>query len=141
MIDMTVTFDTDTIRLITLFENLTGAPVKDCIIEENVIYFVVDEGKIGLAIGKNGNVIKNAEGVIGKTIKVFEYSDDMCKFVKNLIPQCTEIKVRNEDDKIIIEARVEKNDRAMVIGRDGRNLKLLKEVIKRLHKVDDLILR
>ena len=124
MIHMVVTFDTDTIRLITLFENLTGAPVKDCIIEENIIYFVVDSGKMGVAIGKNGNVIKNAEEVIGKMIKVFEYSDDLCGFVKNLIPQCTEIKVKNEDDKIVVEVRVEKNDRAVIIGRDGRRVEI-----------------
>lgn len=29
----------------------------------------------------------------------------------------------------------------MLIGRDGRNLKVLKEVIKRSHRVDDLVIR
>jgi N utilization substance protein A len=57
---MPVTFDTETIRMITLFENITGAPVKDCLIEENTLYLVVDEGKVGIAIGKNGNSVKHA---------------------------------------------------------------------------------
>jgi len=138
---MPVTFDTDTIRLITLFENITGAPVKDCLIDENTIYFVIDEGKVGIAIGKNGNSVKHAENIIGKTIKLFEYAPDLEKFVKNLIPQVTEVKIDNKEGKIVVEIRVEKKDRALVIGRDSKNLKLFKEILHRNHKIDELIVR
>lgn len=138
---MTLTFDTETIRLMTLFENVTGAPVKDCLIENDTVYFIVDEGKIGIAIGKNGNSVKHAENLIGKTIKLFEYSKEPNKFVKNLIPQAVEIRIRNEDEQIIVEIRVEKNDRALVIGRDGKNLKLFKELLQRSHNVTELVVR
>ena len=49
---MRLTFDTDTIRLITLFENITHAPVKDCLVDKdaNTIYFIVEEGNIVVAI-------------------------------------------------------------------------------------------
>ena len=138
---MTLTFDTETIRLMTLFENVTGAPVKDCLIENDTIYFIIEEGKVGIAIGKNGNSVKHAEKMVGKTIKLFEFSKELNKFVKNLIPQATEVRIRNENEKVIIEIRVEKKDRAVVIGRDGRNLKLFKELLQRSHKVNDLIIR
>ena len=137
---MTLTFDTDTIRIITLFENITHAPVKDCLTdpESNTVYFVVEEGKLGIAIGKNGNSVRHAENVIGKTIKLFEFSKDVVTFVKKLIPQTTSVKVRNMDNNVTIEIHVEKKNRAMVIGRNGRNLKLYKELLKRNHKVDNL---
>lgn len=140
---MKLTFDTEAIRLITLFENMTHAPVKDCLIDDdtNTIYFVIEEGKIGIAIGKNGNSVKHAEHVIGKTIKLFEFSGDIVSFVKKIIPQATAIKVRNEDGKVTIEVRVEKKNRPLVIGRGGRNLKICKELFKRNHKVDDLSIR
>src|SRR3989344_4512398 len=131
MIIMAMTFDTETIRLMALFENLTGAPVKDCIIDNGVVYFVVDEGKIGIAIGKNGSSVQHAEKKIGKTIKLFEYSKNVEQFIKNLIPKANDIKIRNEENKSIVEIRIEKGDRAMVIGRDGKNLKLLKELLER----------
>jgi N utilization substance protein A len=138
---MTIKFDTETIRLMTLFENLTGTSVKDCLIDENTIYLVVGEGELGIAIGKNGNSVKNAENMMNKTIKLFEYSDDLSKFVKNLIPKVTSVTIHNQDDRVVIEVRVEKNDRAMVIGRNGKNLKIFKELLKRSHNVSDLIVR
>lgn len=138
---MPVSFDTETIRLITLFENVTGAPVKDCLIEENTIYFVIDEGKVGIAIGKNGNSVKHAENILGKTIKLFEYANDVEKFVKNLIPQANEVKIEKTDEKIVVEIKVDKKDRALVIGRDSKNLKLFKEILRRNHNIDELIVR
>jgi len=138
---MPVTFDTETIRLITLFENVTGAPVKDCLIDENILYLIIDEGKVGIAIGKNGNSVKHAENLIGKTIKLFEYATTLEKFVKNLIPQATEVKIEDKDGKKIVVVHVEKKDRALVIGRDSKNLKLFKEILHRSYSIDELNVR
>jgi len=140
---VTVRFDTETIRLITLFENLTNAPVKDCLVNTstNTVYFIIEEGKVGVAIGKNGNNVRNAEKVIGKNIKLFESSDDVCIFVKNLIPQANDVRVMNECEKTLIEVKIDKKNRALVIGRDRKNIKLFKELLRRNHSVDDLIVK
>ena len=140
---MTLLFDNDTIRLMNLFENITGAPVKDCLIdnENGIVYFVVVEDKVGVAIGKNGAAVKKAERMIGKSIKLFEYSKDLTSFVKKLVPQANGVKIRTEDDKTIIEIKVDKKDKAMVIGRDAKNLKLFKELLQRNHNVGDIVVR
>jgi N utilization substance protein A len=138
---MVIRFDTETIRLMTLFENLTGVPAKDCLVEENVVYFLVDEENVGMAIGKNGNSVKNVENVINKTVKIFGFSNDLNKFVKNLVPKATDIKIIDQEGKKIVEVSIEKSDRPIVIGREGKNLKILKELLKRNHNVDDLIIR
>ena len=78
------------------------------------------------------------ELLYGKTIKLFESSNDLVGSVKKMIPQATSIKVKNEDGKVTVEIRVEKKNRPIVIGRNGRNLKLYKELLKRNHKVDNL---
>ena len=137
------TFDTETIRLINLFENVTGAPVKDCLVDSatNTIYFIVDQGKVGIAIGKNGNSVKKAERITGKSIKLFEFSKDIVLFVKNLIPQVSEVKIRSEDGKSVVEIKVEKKSKALVIGRDGKNLKIYKELLQRNQGINDLIIR
>jgi len=133
---MTITFTTETIRLLTLFENITNVPVRDCFVNNDVIYYIVEEGKIGLAIGKGGNSIKNVEKVVGKKVKVFEYSTDPVKFVKKLIPQCKEVKINNSDNTA--EIRVSKRDRGLVIGRGGEKIKVYKEILKRIHNISDI---
>jgi N utilization substance protein A len=141
---MKLNFDTDTIRLMTLFENVLHVRVKDCVLnaDENCIYLVIDDGMIGLAIGKNGASVKYAEKVVGKTIKLFEFSSNLVEFVKKMIPQTTSVRVRSEDDgRTVVEVHVERKNRPIVIGRDGRNLKMYKELLKRNHKADDLVIR
>ena len=135
---MTITFNTETIRLLTLFENMTNAPVIDCFTDNDVVYYIVEEGKIGLAIGKNGNSIKNVERVVGKRVKVFEYSKNLEKFVKNLIPQCKEINVTGDRGMLKVEIKVSRNDKGFVIGRGGEKIKIYKEILKRVHNISDI---
>ncbi|MCX6821091.1 MAG: NusA-like transcription termination signal-binding factor [Candidatus Aenigmarchaeota archaeon] len=141
---MKLNFDTDTIRMMTLFENMMHVHVKDCVLdpESNSVCLVIEEGMIGLAIGKNGASVKRAEQVVGRQIKMFEFSNNLVEFVKKMIPQTNSVRVRSEDDgRIVVEVHVDKKNRPLVIGRDGRNLKLYKELLKRNHKADDLIIR
>ena len=62
------TFDTETLNMLRVFEDITGAAVRDCIIDENnsAIVFIVEPGQMGLAIGKNGINIKMAEKFLKK---------------------------------------------------------------------------
>jgi N utilization substance protein A len=135
---MTITFTTESIRLLTLFENMTNVSVRDCFITDDSIYYIVEEGKVGLAIGKNGNSIKNVERVVGKKVKVYEYSSDIKNFVKNLIPQSREVKIIDDNDSIKIEVKVSKNNRGLVIGRGGEKIKIYKKILKRIHNVSDI---
>jgi len=127
--------------MITFFENFTGVSVRDCLVNNNCIYFIVEEGKVGIAIGKNGSSVKNIEKMIRKNVKLFEFSKDLNVFVRKLIPQANEIKIRNENERVVVEVRVEKKDKALVIGRDRRNVKLFKELLQRSHNVSELIIR
>ena len=139
---MSLTLNTESIGMITLFENLTGTMVKDCIIDNvtNTVYFVIEEGKVGIAIGKNGSCVKNVERLIKKNVKIFEFSGDLGSFIKNLIPQASDVRIKNGEG-IMVEVRVDKKDKAIVIGREGKNLKLFKELLKRNHGVTELVIR
>jgi N utilization substance protein A len=140
---MQVTLDTETIRLITLFENLTGAGVRDCLVDNaaSVVYFVIEEGEVGKAIGNNGSIVKKTENLIKKNIKLFEFSNDVERFVRNLIPQTNLVKLKNENGRNVMDIWVNKRDKAVVIGRDGKNLKIFKELLQRNHDVSKVMVR
>ncbi len=85
MTKMKIKLDTESIRFITLFENMTKALVRDCIANDDKIIFVVMEGFAGVAIGKGGSNIKNLEGKLKKKIEIIEFSKDPIKFLTNIM--------------------------------------------------------
>ena len=131
---MKVKLDQNTIQMISIFHNLTGTNVVDCLNEEDCIYFVVAEGQYGLAVGKGGAKIKNAERVFKKSIKVFEHSQDLEKFLHNLIPEIESMEMRNK----MIFVKVSSSDRARTIGKAGKNVKVINKLLSRLFDVEEL---
>ena len=134
---MKVILDQNCIEAINLFQNLTGATVIDSISEDGDIYFVIAEGQYGLAVGKGGSKIKNAEKVFKKTIKVLEYSEDLEKFVRNIVPEVQEISIHEK--QILLKVRPQ--DRARVIGKNGRNIKILNKFLQRLFDIEEMKLK
>ena len=74
---MSIKFTANEIRYIALFENMTGAMVKDCIIddENGKVTFVVKNGDMGLAIGKKGQNVKLASRLTHYKIDVKKVGD------------------------------------------------------------------
>jgi len=58
----------DEMRYIALFERISGASVKDCIVDEVEAraIFIVNPGQVGVAIGKGGRNIHTLEKMTGK---------------------------------------------------------------------------
>lgn len=131
---MKVTLDADAIQSMKFFQNMTGSSVIDCITDGDEIYFVVAHGQYGLSVGRQGVKIKNAEKLFKKPIKVFEYSTDLKEFVKNLVPEAQETEINGKK----IEIRIRQSDKAKVIGKGGKNIKILNKFLKRLFDIDSL---
>ena len=58
----------DELRLMSLFQNITGAVARDCIVDEKMdrVIFIVNKGQMGLAIGKGGSTIKQLQNVVSR---------------------------------------------------------------------------
>lgn len=142
---MGIKISTDEIKYIGLFESMTGATVKDCIFEDNKnkIVYVVKEGDMGLAIGKNGANAQRVKETLNKPIDILEYSDDPVKFIKNII---WPVKVKNihvserKDGKKIAVLDINKKDKGLVIGKEGKNIDRIKNLLKRHHNLDDIMI-
>jgi N utilization substance protein A len=133
----TVKLSTENVRTITAFENITKVQPKDCIITENFVYFLVDSKKMGLAIGKNGSVIKEVKRVLGKPIKIFAHYDSVEEFLKKIIPNVRSIDIN--DNGIIVSAP--QSEKLTIIGKNGENIKVIREILKRHFGVENFKLR
>ena len=120
---MAIKISTEDFRVISIFERITKIYPKDCLITDDMIYFLVEGKKISLAIGKGGSVIKEVSKHLGKPIKLFEYSSDPQTFIKNMIPTAENIKIENGSVEISVPAK----ERSAAIGREGKNIKAIKE--------------
>lgn len=134
---MSVKLGIDSIRTIALFEKLTNVHAKDCLITEDCVYFLVDPEKIGLAIGKNGAVIKEVRKSLGRQVKIFGYSDKPEEMIKNLIPNIKTMTFNNGSMVISIPS----DDKVSVIGKNGRNIKAIKEIMRRHFSIKYVKLR
>src|SRR3989344_1459285 len=106
----------DSINNINVFENLTRAKVKDCISEDGKLIFLVEEGNVKRALGNNNSNINRLSKILKKEIKIIAFSNDVCKFVSNLIypNRADEIKL---DDKIVTITVIDAVVRGRIFGR------------------------
>lgn len=138
-----IRFNDQSIRYITLFENITKTQVKDCIEREDTIYFIVSPGQLLLAIGKNGSTIRRLRGLFHKNIKIIEYSPKIETFIRNIFHEFTikDIRIEESNDKKnkMAFVSVDIRDKGKIIGRDSKNLKIAKEILSRHNNMDILI--
>ncbi len=123
-------------KYITLFETITQAQVKDCVVNE-IILFIVQENEIGKAIGKNGVNIRKMESILKKRIKIVEFNGDKLRFIQNFLYPLR-LKEIKEEEGIIKLYGPDTKTKGMIIGRDSSNLNHLKDIVRRYFKVEDI---
>ena len=123
-------------KLITLFESMTGAKVKDCIADEKLI-FVIEENEMGKAIGKNGVNIKRIENKLKKKIKLVEFSNNVIQFVKNIIYPVEVFDIKQESNIIIIHGK-DIQSKAMLIGRERQNINNVGDIVRRYFDIKEI---
>ena len=153
MIKKHIKIDRESMELISLFNNISGAIIKDCLIFKNqehnteVIIFLVKEEDVGKAIGKAGEHVKDLKSKLNKKIDVIAFSEDLNHFIQNILQttknsivvQDIEIKEsRNLKKTVIITVRPQ--DRGKAIGKEGSMIRKIKEIVIRYFDVDNVII-
>ena len=131
-----IKYNSDSMKLMTLFESMTGAKVRDCIVNEKV-FFVIEENDMGKAIGRNGANIKRIESVLKKKIKLAEFSTDVMQFVRNIVYPVEINDIKNDNGVVIIQGK-DTNAKAMLIGRDRQNVNHLSNIVKRYFDIKEI---
>ena len=123
-------------KLMILFESMTGAKVKDCIANEKLI-LIMEENEMGKAIGRNGINIKRMENNLKRKIKLVEFSNDVLKFIKNIIYPIEALDIKNEDEIITIHGK-DTSSKAMLIGRERQNINHISSIVKRYFDIKEI---
>ncbi|MCP4763834.1 MAG: NusA-like transcription termination signal-binding factor [archaeon] len=162
MLKKRVKIDRKAMELMSLFNNISGAIIKDCLIFQNpeymddgrgspssrdVIIFLVKKEDVGKAIGKAGEHVKDLMAKLQKKIDVIPFSDDLDQFInfilntsKNSIKvQSIEIKANKNDKKTVIIS-VNPQDRGKAIGKEGSMIRKIKTLVVRHYDVDNVII-
>lgn len=145
MAKATIKFTSEMIRYIGLFESLTGAAVKDCLIDENNrLIFVVEEGSMGLAIGKKGSNIKRLKKLIGRDFDILEFSKDPLQFLRNLLwpvrLQDVYLSEKSNGEKAI-NLTVPPKEKKILLSKKGEKIKRVKNILQRHYEIDEIRIR
>lgn len=135
-----VTFTEETLGYVTFFQGVTETRVLDCMADERRLVFVVQKGDLGKAIGKGGEHIAHLRRKMNKEIHVVEFSEDPAEFVANVFKSHEVKKVELEDRNGVKHATVtvETTEKGRAIGREGRNLKMARDLIARHHDIQSV---
>jgi N utilization substance protein A len=128
-----IAFDNETLGYIRLFEERTGARVKDCLEAEDKLVFLVYPGEIHKAVGPGGAVVERLKEMLKKEIQVIEYSDDADALVKNVFfayqPKKVDFAPKGKGRHVSVT--VDPAWKARAIGKAGKNLKIARAILMR----------
>lgn len=138
-----IKFSMEEMKLIALFGDITGAEVRDCVIDQegDRIIFVVSAGHLGLAIGRRGATIKRVRTIIKRDVDVVEAAGTPEELIRNALApaQVKAVKVQEQPSgRRIAIITVSTEQRGRVIGRNGRNIGRARILAKRHHGVDTI---
>jgi N utilization substance protein A len=131
--------------MMSLFQNVTGATARDCVEDEkqNRVIFVVNTGKMGLAIGKGGIHIKSLQNIVKRNVELVEYDENPAKFLSNLLNSklVSEVKIntRTDGSKQAI-VMVDPRKKGIVVGREGRNAEKARMLAKRYFDISSVLI-
>ena len=132
----------DELRLMSLFQNVTSATARDCIVDNKMdrVIFVVNKGQMGLAIGKGGTTIKQLQNVVTKKVELVEHSEEATEFISNILNsemiQEIQMSERMDGTKQAIVV-VDPKKKGVVVGRNAEKARLL---AKRYFQISNVLI-
>jgi N utilization substance protein A len=124
-------------------EKTSGTRVKDCIVTDTEIIYIVDEENLGKKKKKNGQHANKIRNALGKQVRIIGFNADPQKFTRNLIglvePKSIILEETETEKHIIVESDYKTH--SSIRGKHGKKLKIVRDLLKRHHNVDDVILK
>ncbi len=135
-----IKFTEKTLRYLSLFEDVTGAKVVDCIDIPEKVIFLVKKGDIEKAIGKGGKNVTSVSSKIGRNVHVIEHADDPERLLTNIFYSygVKNIDIINKNGVKHGTVEVEPENKARAIGKKGRNLSIARMIMMRHSEISSV---
>lgn len=130
-------YDVELIKIINLFENVTKARVKDAFYMKETLVFIVFEGDMFKALGKNLENLKRIESMLKKKVKIVEFNSDMIKFVANLLYPYKVASI-TANEKIITLQDEDTKTKGLIIGAKAQNLRQYESIVKKYFEIEEI---
>ena len=132
-----ISFDTDMLKFMGLFENITRSKLKDCFFDREKLVFIVDKGEMGKALGKNKMNIVKLEKMLKRKIKIVEFDENRIQFITNYLAplRITDIK---EEGEVVTVTGADTKTKGLIIGIKAQNLRNLEKVISKYFTIEEI---
>jgi len=127
-------------QYINMANKVTKTDILDCISTEDKIIFIVKKGQLGAAIGIKAKNLEKLRGLFKKTIKFVEYDSDKQRFIVNLFKpyKINSVTLEGEENSSVAKVDVSIGDKSKIIGKDGRNIEIIRNLARRHHGIKDV---
>ncbi|MFH1056453.1 MAG: NusA-like transcription termination signal-binding factor [Candidatus Micrarchaeota archaeon] len=128
------------LQLISMLEQNSGVQAVDALAAPESIVFVVKQGDLGRAIGKNASNLERLERKFGRRVEFVEFDSDLNGFLKNLFkPVALENVEFNENaGGQTVVLKVDFKNKGLAIGRGGSKINRARELVKRHFGIAEL---
>jgi len=130
-------YDVDMLQIINMFEDITHARVKDAFYMKEVLTFIVFEGDMFKALGKNLSNLHRAEELMKRKIKIIEFNSDMIRFITNLLYPYKVNRIVLEDKLVTINDDDMKT-KGLIIGAKAQNLRQYESIVKKYFDIEEI---
>ncbi|MGM5482602.1 MAG: NusA-like transcription termination signal-binding factor [Nanobdellota archaeon] len=135
---MKIKYDNELIKVMSLFNSITHAKLKDYFVDDNNLsIFVVEQNQVGKAIGKNASNVRLLENKLNRKIKIVEFNPDVLQFTRNIV---FPLKLQNAElnGKVLNIESPDVKTRGLLIGRSAKNLRNTEKIVKRYFNIDEI---
>jgi transcription termination/antitermination protein NusA len=137
MTDQKITFDTELLKIMALFENLTRSKLKDCFFDREKLVFMVEPGEMGKALGKNKSNVMQLEKMMKRKIKIVEFNPERLQFITNYLVPLKIVDIKEEGDIVTITGSDTKT-KGLIIGIKAQNLRNLEKVAGKYFTIQEI---
>jgi transcription termination/antitermination protein NusA len=132
-----IVFDTDVLKLMALFENVTHSKLKDCFFDREKLVFLVDQGELGKALGKNKMNVMKLEKMLNRKVKIVEFNPSRMEFIRNYLIPLRLVSI-TEDDDIVTITGPDTKTKGLIIGIKAQNLRNLEKIVSKYFPIKEI---
>jgi len=135
-----ISLSTEDMQYINLASKITKTDILDCMSTPDKVIFIVRKGQLGAAIGIKAKNLEKLRNLFKKTIKFVEFDSNKERFIINLCKpyKITNVSLEGDDNSPIAKLEVEISDKSRLIGKDGKNIEIIRQLARRHHSIKDV---